>query len=103
MSYSFVDDRLTISKSIICNIVCRAIKEDEALLWISKHLSEQRTLVYAITAREEAWFSVSAYRALHMVHPVKIARREQVQSYAIVGITLTKSLGLYSQGRWFYA
>lgn len=54
MSYSFVDDRLTISKSIICNIIGRAIKEDEALLWVSKHLGEQRTVVYAITAREEA-------------------------------------------------
>jgi len=54
VSYSFVDDGLTISKSIICNIVCRAIKEDKTSLWVSRHLSEQGTVVYAITAREGA-------------------------------------------------
>ena len=46
MFYSFVDVVLTVSKGIVCNVVCGAAKEDETVLWVNEIFWEDKELLF---------------------------------------------------------
>jgi len=72
---------LTVSQGVVCQIVARAVEENEAGPASTRILCAEDSATYAITAFDEAWSLAIAYLELAIVHAVNTSSREIVQPW----------------------